>query len=95
MAGPDPRRTAERDPPAASEPCGWDCSRAASAAGGCTRSAEQKGTMPGETVGWAPVSWRGASGPRLSTSAAAGAGWLGAGLRHTEAQSYPPETTQR
>lgn len=85
-AGPHPRpdQTAECDPPAAREPCGWGCSRAAPAEDGCTRSAERKGTRPAETGGWAPASWRGASGPEPSTSAAAGAGWRGAGLRHTQ-----------
>lgn len=86
--------TAECDPPAARVPCGWGCSRAAPAEGGCTLSAEQRGTMPGETGGWAPASWREASGPKPSTSAAAGAGWRGAGLRHTETRGYPTETGQ-
>lgn len=54
-------------------PCGCGCSRAAPAVGGYRLSAGQRGTMPGETEGWALGSWRGASGPKQSTSAAAGA----------------------
>lgn len=61
--------------PAARVPCGCGCSRAAPAAGGYRQSAGQRGTMPGETEGWAPGSWRGAWGPRLRTSAAAVPGW--------------------
>lgn len=60
-------------------PCGCGCSRAAPAVGGYRPSAGQRGTMPGGIEGWAPGSWRGAWRPRLSTSAAAGAGWPGGG----------------
>lgn len=35
--------------------------------------------MPGETEGWGPGSWKGAWGPKPSTSAAAEAGWPGGG----------------
>lgn len=47
--------------------------------------------MPGETEGWALESWRGAWGPKQSTSAAAVADWQDVGLglllplRHTRA----------
>lgn len=65
--------------PAARVPCGWGCSCAAPAAGGYRQSAGQRETMPGETEGWAPGSLREVWGPRLSTSAAVGAGWPGGG----------------
>jgi len=81
--------TARGDLPAARAPCDCGCSRAAPAAGGYRRSAGQRGTMPGETGGWGPGSWREGWGPGQNTSAAVGAGWPGGGpglrppLRHT------------
>lgn len=71
--------TAARVLPAARAPCGCGCSRAGLAAGGCRRSAAPRGRTPGETEGWGQGSWKGACGPKPSTSAAAGAGWPGGG----------------
>lgn len=71
--------TAGCDLPAARVPCGWGCSRAAPAVGGCRPSAGPRGRTPGETVGWVPGSWRGAWGPGQNTSAVVGADWPGGG----------------
>lgn len=77
------------DLPVARAPCGCGCSRAAPVAGGYRPSAGLRGMMPGETEGWGPGSWKGAWGPKPSTSAAAEAGWPGGGpglllpLHHT------------
>lgn len=75
-------------------PCGWGCSHAAPVVGVYTQSAGQKGTTPGETEGWDPGSWKGAWGPKPSTSAAVEAGWPDGGpgpplllLQHTNRKS--------
>lgn len=70
---------AARHLPVAHVPCGCGCSRAELAAGGCRRSAALRGRTPGGTGGWGQGSWKGACGPRPSTSAAVRAGWPGGG----------------